>query len=98
MRRVVIVLIAGILAWRGYEAYIARAKLHGQPATPAQASSNVDSLFSAAHSPTTFQCDGRIYCSQMHSCAEAEYFLSNCPGVKMDGDHDGVPCERQWCN
>ena len=44
-----------------------------------------------------FQCDGRTYCSQMTSCAEAKYFLEHCPNVKMDGDHDGVPCERQWC-
>ena len=29
---------------------------------------------------------------------EAKYFLANCPAVKMDGDHNGVPCERQWCN
>ena len=33
----------------------------------------------------------------MTSCAEATYFLRNCPGVKMDGNHDGVPCEQQWC-
>jgi len=98
MRRVLIVLIVGILAWRGYETYIARAKLGGHSATPAQASSNVDSLFSVAHSPAAYQCDGRVYCSQMTSCAEAKYFLKNCPGVKMDGDSDGVPCERQWCN
>jgi hypothetical protein len=45
-----------------------------------------------------FHCDGRKYCSQMSSCDEAKYFLSNCPDVKMDGDHDGIPCERQWCN
>jgi hypothetical protein len=44
-----------------------------------------------------FRCDGRRYCSQMKSCAEAKYFLSNCPGVKMDGDRDGIPCEEQWC-
>jgi len=44
-----------------------------------------------------FHCDGRTYCSQMTSCAEAKYFLAHCPNVKMDGDHDGVPCERQWC-
>jgi hypothetical protein len=44
-----------------------------------------------------YNCDGRIYCSQMTSCEEAEYFLANCPGVKMDGGGDGVPCERQWC-
>jgi hypothetical protein len=44
-----------------------------------------------------FSCDGRKYCSQMKSCAEAKYFLANCPVVKMDGDHDGIPCEKQWC-
>lgn len=43
------------------------------------------------------RCDGRTSCSQMTSCAEAKYFLSHCPGVKMDGDGDGVPCEQQWC-
>lgn len=45
----------------------------------------------------SFRCDGRTYCSQMTSCAEATYFLKNCPGVKMDGNHDGIPCEQQWC-
>jgi endonuclease YncB( thermonuclease family) len=44
-----------------------------------------------------YRCDGRIYCSQMRSCAEATFFLKNCPGVKMDGNRDGVPCEQQWC-
>jgi hypothetical protein len=44
-----------------------------------------------------FRCDGRTYCSQMTSCEEATFFLENCPGVKMDGGGDGVPCERQWC-
>jgi Excalibur calcium-binding domain len=44
-----------------------------------------------------FQCDGRQYCSQMTSCKEAMFFLENCPNVKMDGEGDGVPCERQWC-
>ncbi|MGE5266942.1 MAG: excalibur calcium-binding domain-containing protein [Deltaproteobacteria bacterium] len=46
----------------------------------------------------TFTCDGRTHCSQMTSCAEAEYFLKHCPGTQMDGDGDGAPCERQWCN
>lgn len=48
-------------------------------------------------SPTDFRCDGRTHCSQMTSCAEATFFLRNCPGVQMDGNHDGVPCEQQWC-
>lgn len=44
-----------------------------------------------------FRCDGRTYCSQMGSCAEATFFIQNCPGTKMDGNGDGVPCEKQWC-
>lgn len=43
------------------------------------------------------KCDGRKYCSQMTSCAEATAFLQQCPGTEMDGDGDGVPCESQWC-
>jgi len=46
---------------------------------------------------SNYQCDGRTYCSEMTSCEEAKYFLKNCPGVKMDGNHDGIPCEQQWC-
>lgn len=46
---------------------------------------------------SAYRCDGRTHCSQMTSCAEATYFLRNCPDVEMDGDHDGVPCEQQWC-
>jgi endonuclease YncB( thermonuclease family) len=45
-----------------------------------------------------YKCDGRIYCSQMTSCQEAKFFINNCPGTKMDGNNDGIPCERQWCN
>jgi hypothetical protein len=44
-----------------------------------------------------YRCDGRTYCSQMTSCEEATWFLRNCPGTKMDGNNDGIPCERQWC-
>jgi hypothetical protein len=44
-----------------------------------------------------YRCDGRIHCSQMTSCEEAKFFLTNCPNTKMDGDRDGVPCGQQWC-
>jgi len=46
---------------------------------------------------SVFECDGRTYCSQMTSCQEAKYFLKTCPGVQMDGDRNGIPCEQQWC-
>ena len=48
-------------------------------------------------SSAAYECAGRIHCSQMRSCAEAKFFLAHCPGVKMDGNGDGVPCEAQWC-
>jgi hypothetical protein len=44
-----------------------------------------------------FHCDGRTRCAEMSSCEEAVYFLHHCPGVKMDGDGDDIPCEDQWC-
>lgn len=43
------------------------------------------------------RCDGRTHCSHMTSCKEAMWFIQNCPGMEMDGDNDGIPCERQWC-
>ena len=46
------------------------------------------------HRAVSYQCDRRQYCSQMKSRAEAEFFIRNCPNTKMDGDHDGVPCEN----
>ena len=54
-----------------------------------------NSSFSSPNVPSQqFRCDGRQYCSQMRSRAEAEFFLRNCPNTKMDGDRDGVPCEN----
>lgn len=52
---------------------------------------------SPATAASAFRCDGRTHCSQMRSCEEARFFLENCPGVQMDGNRDGVPCEKQWC-
>jgi hypothetical protein len=46
----------------------------------------------------SFACDGRRHCSQMTSCAEATYFIQHCPNTKMDGNNDGIPCEKQWCH
>ena len=54
-----------------------------------QKSDNINSGFQYSE----FQCDGRMYCSQMTSRSEAEFFINNCPNTKMDGDYDGIPCE-----
>lgn len=60
------------------------------PATPSQTASPLSASTAAS-------CDGRTHCSQMRSCADAKWVLRNCPNTAMDGDHDGVPCETQWC-
>ncbi len=51
---------------------------------------------SPLNSQSKYQCDGRQHCSQMESYEEAKFFLDNCPNTKMDGDYDGIPCERQF--
>lgn len=43
-----------------------------------------------------YYCDGRVHCSEMKSYDEAVFFINNCPGTKMDGDGDGIPCESQF--
>jgi len=46
-----------------------------------------------------FRCEaGKTHCSHMSSCAEATYYINHCPNTQMDGDGDGIPCERQWCS
>lgn len=68
------------------------------PALPLTSASPREQPSTQPKAPTNYRCDGRKYCSQMSSCAEAKFFLSHCPGVKMDGDNDGIPCEEQWCS
>ena len=76
----------------GYKALSAHASrpmataAEGEVAAPALPAANA-----------AWRCDGRTRCSQMRSCDEATFFLRNCPGTQMDGNHDGVPCEQQWC-
>jgi len=52
---------------------------------------------SALNAYTQFQCEGKTHCSQMTSCAEAFFYQERCGATEMDGDHDGIPCEQQWC-
>lgn len=90
-------LISGVLVctllWVGYSQYASRAAKFDSvlPAPPAALSP------AAQPAPTDFKCDGRTMCSQMTSCSEATLYLQNCPGTQMDGNGDGVPCEKQWC-
>lgn len=42
------------------------------------------------------RCGSKRYCREMTTCEEAVAFLRQCR-APMDGDEDGVPCERGVC-
>jgi len=94
MRAILRILIVAGLVWFGYTRYEAaahRAELQSMSPLPVERASV------EPRENQRFQCDGRMHCSEMTSCAEATYFIQHCPGTRMDGDNDGVPCEKQWC-
>ncbi|HMI95503.1 MAG TPA: thermonuclease family protein [Micropepsaceae bacterium] len=39
------------------------------------------------------QCNGKRFCRQMTSCAEARFYFKVCQVHSLDGDNDGIPCE-----
>lgn len=41
-----------------------------------------------------FTCGTKRTCGQMTSCAEARFHFEQCGLSRLDGDRDGVPCER----
>jgi hypothetical protein len=51
------------------------------------------SAFSAG-TPADSACGTKSRCSQMTSCAEATFYLRSCGAGRLDGDGDGVPCEK----
>lgn len=89
MKKLIFIVIIGAIGWQLYEKYQIK-----------MAEADIFSLSNSRkeYSVSNFKCDGRVHCSQMNSCEESTFFLKNCPGVKMDGDNDGIPCEKQWCN
>jgi hypothetical protein len=102
MKKVLLGVVLGAFGWQAYSQW-------EEPRAPSQVDARRDlsseefvdpdeGKFSAPPpGEPAFTCDGRTTCGQMTSCAEAEYFLRNCPDVEMDGNGDGEPCEMQWC-
>lgn len=95
MKNMLILVLIAYITWYGYSKYHTT-KLQQQIAYETPSVNAAAAL--VTESPQSFACDGRTHCSQMRSCAEASYFIEHCPNTQMDGNHDGVPCERQWCN
>jgi Excalibur calcium-binding domain len=91
---VALLLVAGV-GWFGYTRYTER--VGTMPSAPQSLMRPAQTAAPEIASPA-FHCDGRKHCSQMSSCSEAKQFLQNCPGMEMDGDNDGIPCEQQLCS
>jgi cold shock CspA family protein len=89
---IVPVLVLSIIGYIGYIRF-------SHPNSSIQASA-YKAVFarSALHNENNYQCAGKQHCSEMTSCSEAFFYQEHCPGTKMDGDGDGIPCEKQWCN
>jgi cold shock CspA family protein len=94
----IILLGVGIFGYKQYQK---------MTATPVLTNENVEQMEwtptvskpSSINLQPQFRCEaGKTHCSQMTSCEEATFYIRNCPGTQMDGNNDGVPCERQFCN
>jgi len=83
------IVVFALLAFGGWKLYQSREPV---PVIEVNGDATIQAAYSSSSSK--YRCDGRQYCSQMNSRAEAEFFINNCPDAKMDGDGDGVPCEN----
>ena len=99
MKRLLTFTVLAAIVWFGYTRSQAahRPVASVAPSTQARAPAKPPQVQPPTPAAGKFSCDGRTHCSQMRSCAEATYFIKHCPDTEMDGNYDGVPCERQWC-
>ncbi|WP_303046088.1 cold shock domain-containing protein [Shewanella sp. UCD-KL21] len=98
MSRIVIILIVIAIGRFAIQAY------HDVTNAPSQSSqvqpATIDNkTLDSPRASTQFSCEaGKTHCSHMQSCEEAIFYINHCPDTQMDGNGDGVPCERQFCN
>lgn len=90
VRSAMLISVLGVAAW-GYFQPALRTTF--QPFLQLPAAAPVSPVSVTEPPASNFRCDTRVYCSEMTSRAEAEFFNRHCPGTKMDGDGDGIPCE-----
>ena len=96
--RPVIYLLIALAAWTVYSRYEQQQAASLRDSEPVLSEPEPPEATANSAPNPHFKCDGRTHCSQMTSCQEAKFFLKNCPDTKMDGNNDGIPCERQFCN
>lgn len=78
-----------------YAALFGRSIPSGAATTPASAAEKVVPARSAQTPGATtpkWTCGSKTRCSQMRSCEEAQFFLTECGVTSLDGDGDRIPC------
>ena len=63
-------------------------------ASPGSSSPAAGAPVAAPTASGGFSCSGKRYCKEMSSCEEAKFYLTTCGLGSLDGDKDGVPCEK----
>lgn len=63
---------------------------HGSKTTATTARPSVNK----STTTTGYSCGPKRFCKEMSSCDEAKYYLQHCDAKTIDGDGDGVPCEK----
>ncbi|RKK03204.1 nuclease [Pseudoroseomonas wenyumeiae] len=66
-----------------------RATATAQPSAAGRAGATASSSSTA-----DLSCGSKRYCTQMSSCAEAQFYFRQCGLSRLAGDRDGVPCEQ----
>ncbi|MBQ4890722.1 cold shock domain-containing protein [Shewanella sp. MMG014] len=98
MSRIIIILIVIAIGRFAIQAYYDVTNAPGQSSLVQPVTIDNSPTQSTKSSPQ-FSCEaGKTHCSHMRSCEEAIFYINHCPDTQMDGDFDGVPCERQFCN
>jgi cold shock CspA family protein len=88
----------GIYGFSQFNKVTANASEPVSTPTQLQLDTNTFSQSAVQKLQPNFQCEsGKTHCSHMRTCEEATFYLKNCPTTNMDGDGDGIPCERQHC-
>lgn len=95
MKKILFVAVVALAVWQ----FVSQKEIETSPVEfvqVSQASSDKVEFSDVEQPKPIFTCDGRQHCSQMNSYEEAKFFIDHCPDTKMDGDRDGIPCERQF--
>jgi cold shock CspA family protein len=94
----VVLMVVGITLVLCFVAYVAYVRASHPNSTVSASIYKIFMAREALRKNPEFQCEpGKSSCSRMTSCAEAFYHQERCGVAGMDGDNNGIPCERQWC-